>query len=160
MKEIFWLEKNRIGGRCGPAEVKWSLSEFRRNGIDSILSLHQNSCDPNDIVMAGFNHYVAPLPNTCPPTQNDENICKSLLPGALNFLSEELCKQHTVLIHCEAGKDRTCLIMAYYLAKTHGFSSVDAVSKVKQVKSTAFNSAGWNDMAIRTIDELTLSVNH
>jgi protein-tyrosine phosphatase len=140
MKAVFWLEKNRIGGRCGPSEVKWSLSEFRRSGINSILSMHKNTCDPNDIAMAGFKHYVAPLPNKCPPTQKDENICKSLLPGALDFLCKELSKQHTVLIHCEAGRDRTCLMMAY---------------KVKQVEPNAFYSAGWKDMAIRLIDKLT-----
>ena len=155
MREVFWLEKNRIAGRCGPVEIGWSLPELKAGGIDSILTLGEGVCHPGEIAAEGMNHRIVPLPETVPPAPGDEDRCISLLPSGLAFILMELGRDRTVLIHCHAGKDRTCLMMAYFLTTTYGESTEQTMTAVRKIRSVAFESTGWAEMSKRIINRLT-----
>ena len=95
-----------------------------------------------------------PLPNSYPANTAAEATCLEKLPIAFGFLQSRLVAGQTVLIHCACGRDRTGLLLAYYLAREVGYTSQAAVARVREVCPKALSATGWEAMAERIIADL------
>ncbi len=144
MQHLYWLIEDKIAGRTGPNKEAWDLKEIKRAGIGAVLSVNDGEeCDPQAFIDADLSYACIPFSNNIPPKEDDLALCVEQLPKALAFIRE--CEQHNspVLIHCYSGKDRTGLIMAYYLIE-NGAAPLHAVSQVRAVRDIAFSAEGWD----------------
>ncbi|GGI93254.1 dual specificity protein phosphatase family protein [Shewanella gelidii] len=147
MQHLFWLEEGKIAGRSGPNKEPWNLAELKAAGIDSVLSVNDGeSCDLTDFVANDIHYACVPFTSNIPPLEGDLEDCVSAMPTAYAFIEQQLNLGRTVLIHCRSGKDRTGLMMAYYLMKT-GTAPLHAVSQVRSVRDIAFSAEGWDQFA-------------
>ncbi len=146
MKHLFWLVDGQIAGRCGPDEKAWELTELKQAGIGAILSLHEGDNDTQLIDNLRFRYACIPLSSAVPPIETDVATCAEQLPKALAFIRQCEAVNLPVLIHSNAGKDRTALLMAYYLMD-NGAAPVHAVSQVRAMRDTAFSAEGWDQFA-------------
>lgn len=154
MKDIFWLIQGQVAGRCGPNKMAWELSDIAAAGIKVIISLNDGAlCDANAMAALGISHRVFPLPDSIPPTPDDLIICKGQLPKVLAFMRECEADHKPVLLHCRSGKDRTGLMMAYYLM-VQGAAPLHAVSQVRNVRDIAFSAEGWDQFVFDVLYEL------
>lgn len=154
MERIFWLVPGRLAGREGPALAPWSLPRLRAAGVQAILSLADDQCDPLEIRAAGFAHLSVPLPPREPADLLTERACLARVPRAFEFLDAQISAGRGVLVHCAAGKDRTGMVMAHYLARTQGLDAEAAIARVRAVRASALSAAGWEGMALRVVRAL------
>ena len=147
MQHLFWLVEDKIAGRSGPNKEAWDLKEIKRSGIGAVLSVNGGEdCDPQAFIDADLSYACIPFSSNIPPKEEDLALCVEQLPKALAFIRECEANNMPVLIHCRSGKDRTALIMAYYLM-VNGAAPLHAVSQVRAVRDIAFSAEGWDQFA-------------
>ncbi|ABZ76110.1 dual specificity protein phosphatase [Shewanella halifaxensis HAW-EB4] len=147
MQHLFWLVDGQIAGRSGPNKDPWDLLELKAAGIDAIISVnHGEDCIEAELTGAGLDYLCVPFSRNIPPKPEDLDYCVEQVPKALAFIRECEAQDKTVLIHCRSGKDRTGLIMAYYLMD-NGAAPLHAVSQVRAVRDIAFSAEGWDQFA-------------
>ena len=59
-----------------------------------------------------------------------------------------------MLVHCAWGRDRTGLLLAYYLAREAGWTPRAAIARVREACPKALSATGWEAMAERIIADL------
>jgi protein-tyrosine phosphatase len=144
MQQLFWLVEGRVAGRSGPNKDPWDLQSLKDSGIGAVLSVNGGECcDPAEFAALGLDYLCVPLSANIPPQERDLAICTAQLPKALAFVHACEAKDKPVLIHCRSGKDRTGILMAYYLMDK-GAAPVHAVSQVRSVRDIAFSAEGWD----------------
>jgi protein-tyrosine phosphatase len=152
MDHIFWLVPNILAGRCGPSEQPWRLDRLRQSGFGAVLSVNDGElCRPAEFIQQGLAYACIPLSNNAPPRDGDLEYCLRVLPAALSFVRANISRGVPVLVHCAAGKDRTGLLMAYYLMQSDGCSPRQAMDRVRAVRSIAFTADGWDDFAFQVL---------
>jgi dual specificity MAP kinase phosphatase len=63
------------------------------------------------------------------------------LPGAVEFIRDKLERKENVIVHCFAGQQRSCAVIAAYLMahyKEYGSNIDEIVNFIKSKKSDAF----------------------
>lgn len=121
-------------------------------GIDAVLSLNDGEgCDPAEFSALGLDYRCVPLPPNEPPEPGDEDICRTSLPAAYDFVVGQHAGHRAVLVHCSAGKDRTGLFMSYFLIRTYGLQLDAAIARVRAVQHRAMTALGWEAMARRVL---------
>lgn len=144
MQQLFWLVEGELAGRCGPNLVPWDLSELKEQGVGAILSVNGGDlCDADEMARLALRYACIPLSGNIPPMEGDEAHCVAQLPKALAFIRQCEADGLPVMIHCRSGKDRTGLLMAYYLME-NGAAPLHAVSQVRAVRDIAFSAEGWD----------------
>jgi protein-tyrosine phosphatase len=81
-------------------------------------------------------------------------VCRRLIPVAVSFLDAELSSSHCVLVHCAAGRDRTAMTLASYLAASSHVDASQAISAVRRARPDALTAEGWEALARRVISSL------
>lgn len=153
MNHSYWVLPGRLCGRPGPSNAPWSLSDLRAAGVQSILTLCERQGVP-DLTLDGFAHARVPLPTNVPPEREDEDACRLLLPRAVSFLEGQLASGRCVLVHCAAGRDRTAMVLASYLAASTGIDAAQAIATVRRARPDALTADGWEALAERVISAL------
>lgn len=144
MHQVFWLIEGVIAGRSGPNKDPWDLQELKQAGIQAVLSVNGGEgCEPDVFDALGLDYQCIPFSSNVPPIDDDLAVCVMQLPKALAFIRQCEAQCKPVLIHCRSGKDRTGLIMAYYLMD-NGAAPLHAVSQVRNVRDIAFSADGWD----------------
>lgn len=141
MQPLFWLEEGELAGSRGPVDRTWDFDELQRSGIGAILSLADNGAA--DRPQSPFEFACIPLPSGEAPSDADLRRCVEQLPKALDFIQRQREAGLGVLVHCESGQNRTCLLLAYYLME-HGVAPLHAVARIRAVADAAFGSHGWD----------------
>jgi protein-tyrosine phosphatase len=154
MKSVFWLVRDSIAGRPGPQMEPWSLPELREAGFQAVLNLSEHAPDFEAMRSAGIEASWVALPTDVPPTGETAEKCLQVLPQAWNFLSAQLASGRRVLVHCYAGKDRTGLLLALYVARRHGLSPAAAIAKVRETRALALTAPGWEGLALEVIPRM------
>ena len=153
MHHVFWLKTGKLAGRTGPNKNPWVLGDFARAGFSGIISVNNGDlCHLDEIENSGLAYACIPLSENAPPRPGDREICLASLPRALEFVKKHLATGK-VLIHCRSGKDRTGLLMAYYMLKEHSMTADQAMEQVWKVRSIAFTAEGWRDFCRSVLDE-------
>jgi protein-tyrosine phosphatase len=151
MKSVFWLIRDAIGGRPGPQLEPWSVTELRAAGFGAVLNLSEHPSDFETLATAGLEASWVPLPTDVPPTKESAEKCIEALPRAFAFLSAQVSEGRRVLVHCYAGKDRTGMLLALFVAKQESLSAEAAIRKVREVRPLALTAPGWEALALEVI---------
>ena len=151
MKSVFWLVRDVVGGRAGPELEPWSVAELRTAGFDAVLNLSEHPSDEDAFKAAGLVGCWVPLPTDVPPNEESAERCVEALPRAFAFLSAQLARGQRVLVHCYAGKDRTGMLLALFLAQREGISAGEAIRRVRAVRPLAITAPGWEALALAVI---------
>jgi protein-tyrosine phosphatase len=61
------------------------------------------------------------------------------------FVQENIEAGRSVMIHCSSGKDRTGLLMSYFLMRTRGLTVDEAILEVRRVRPIALSAIGWDE---------------
>ncbi|MCU7994607.1 dual specificity protein phosphatase family protein [Shewanella glacialipiscicola] len=147
MQHLFWLVEGKVAGRSGPNKDSWDLQTFKDAGIGAVLSVNGGEgCEPSTFKQLNLRYECIPLSRNVPPQNGDVAICVAQLPKALAFIQQCEADGVPVVIHCRSGKDRTGLIMAYYLM-VNGAAPLHAVSQVRNIRDIAFTAEGWDQFA-------------
>lgn len=155
MKHIFWIYPGEVAGRPGPRVAPWSLSELKAGGFDVVLSVASDLFEHAETVAAGLTRGCIPLPDIGPPDDYVVKVCAAALPLTFRFIDTNVRAGRKVLVHCAAGKDRTGLVLSHYIAQREGISALEAIRRFRMVRPGAMSAAGWEDLAVRLIPELT-----
>ena len=148
MQHVFWLIPGKLAGRPGPNQEPWNVDELKRGGIGAVLSVNAGILvNPEDFHARSMSYARIPFSDKAPPMPGDREICLSALPIAYSFVSEQIRAGNSVMVHCTSGKDRTGLLMAYYLMRTSGVSVDEAIRQVRVVRPIALSAEGWDEFA-------------
>jgi protein-tyrosine phosphatase len=158
MKFVFWMIPRVLAGRPGPAMVKWQPRALRAAGFHTVLNLSDYAPDLTRLDAAGLRSHWVPLPMDFPATEESEKQCLAALPRALAFLSAELEAGRRVLVHCFAGRDRTGMLLALFLARRDGLPADQAIARVREVRPEAISAPGWEALALRVIPTLAVAL--
>jgi protein-tyrosine phosphatase len=152
MQNVFWLIPGKLAGRTGPNVDPWDVMQLKAGGIDAVLSVnHGMLVDPGALQAAGISYACIPFSRNAPPAPGDFEICVEALPRAFAFVQKHVDAGKAVLIHCTSGKDRTGLLMSYYLMRTQGMTVEQALSEVRRVRPIALSALGWNEFGLEIL---------
>jgi atypical dual specificity phosphatase len=155
MHEVYWVDKGRVAGRCGPWRAPFDLEAMEAAGIGTILSLDAREAAMIPDGGDGIARKVIHLPDSIPPGPSEREIFRCLVPEALDFLLTRSSEDHkAVLVHCHAGKDRTGTVLAAYVMKTRKVPPRDALAAVRTQNPDAVTSLGYEDMALEILQEI------
>lgn len=156
MDHVFWLVPGRLAGRPGPNRRPWDLAGIRALGIGAVLSVNDgDGCEAASFPTLGLAYECVPLPPNEPPLPGDEELCEEALPNAYRFVSEQHSRGRAVLVHCSAGKDRTGLLMSYFLMQEEGLDVETALQRVRAVRPNALSAVGWEALGRRVLARLS-----
>jgi protein-tyrosine phosphatase len=146
MQNVFWLIPGKLAGRTGPNVDPWNAKNLKEGGIDAVLSVNGgNLVDVAALEASGIAYACIPFSWNAPPIPGDLEICLEALPKAFAFVQRNIEAGKAVMIHCTSGKDRTGLLMSYYLMRTQGLSVDEAILEVRRVRPIALSAAGWDE---------------
>lgn len=152
MEYVFWLEPGKVAGRSGPSMHPWRIEELKAGGIGAVLSVNDGDlCDPVAFEAADIRYQCVPLSDTSPPMPGHVELNLQRLPIAFDWIQSCLAEGRTVLVHCHAGKDRTGLMLAYYLIRQLGQLPAEAIANVKSVRPIALTAEGWDALAMAVL---------
>jgi protein-tyrosine phosphatase len=154
VRKVFWLIEDKLAGRPGPSREPWSLEELREAGFDTVLNLSEYPPDEDGMALVGLESSWIPLPTTVPPDQKAGRICLEQVPKTYSFIRYKITLGHRVLVHCNAGCDRTGFVLAYYLARSNELDVYEAINWVRRVRPMALSAEGWADMTVRVMSKL------
>ncbi len=154
MDHVFWVIPNSLAGRPGPLRTPWSLDSLKEAGFNVVINLSEVPPDKEDFEKLNIDSFWCPLPTAVPADRQAELDCIASLPKAFEYLVTSLNKNHKVLVHCKAGKDRTGLLLSYFFARTNGISSLQSITRIREINPEALSSEGWEAMAINVLDTL------
>jgi hypothetical protein len=148
MQHVFWLRENKIAGRAGPDTAPWNPGELAQAGIGAILTVNDGRLvHAEDLQAAGIDYARISLSPNAPPRDGDLELCIEALPRALAFLIQAIESGRTPLIHCTSGKDRTGLLMCYYLCQCEAYKPRDAINELRRVRPTGLSAPEYEPFA-------------
>lgn len=157
MRHVFWLRPNLIAGRCGPDQRPWLPQELAAAGISAVLSVNDAaSVYPDDLAAAGIDHCSIPLPDNAPPRAGDFEFCLAALPRCLEFVLDVIDRGGIALVHCRSGRDRSGLVLAYYLCARESYSVHDAIEELRRVRPMALSAQDYEAFALQLLTRLRL----
>lgn len=116
MQKVFWVIPDLLAGRAGPSYATWSLAELYANGFRSVLNLSEFAPELDAFATVGLECTWMPISNTYPPADDVESDCLAILSSTAAFIAKQIAARRPVLVHCAWGRDRTGIVLAYYLA--------------------------------------------
>jgi protein-tyrosine phosphatase len=125
---------------------------LRAGGFDVVLNLTEFEPARAEFAAAGLEADWISFPSTYPPDAAAEEAYLAALPRAYALLQNHLRADRKVLVHCSWGRDRTGILLAYYLARTEGLHASEAIARVREFRPKAM--AGWEPMAERILSVL------
>lgn len=72
------------------------------------------------------------------PSRNSYMLHIARKSGVLEKMHEMLERGKTVLVHCHAGMQRSCAIVAFYLVKYYNLTLKDAMALIQEQRPVAF----------------------
>jgi protein-tyrosine phosphatase len=147
MKHVYWVVPGKLGGRKGSNQEPWNLQEFRDQGVQWIISLSERMLNRSvEVVAYGLRHLCIPLPKNAPPQPGDAEDIYYILPLIESFITKHL-SDGKIVVHCSSGKDRTALVLAYFLMVNDKLTPADAITTIQAVLPVSFTAQGWREMA-------------
>jgi hypothetical protein len=98
------------------------------------LCRHAHGAPEEYAAAADIAYACEPMSPNMPPQPGDEEGCRRALLRAYDFVLTQMSQGRAVMVHCHAGKDRTGLILSYFLMKHAGLTPVDAIRSVRRVR--------------------------
>lgn len=134
MEGFYWLVPGVLAGTSRPGARRWGAGEAElaadlawlwERGIRGLVSLTEESLDPDALAEHAFNVIHIPVPDMTPPLPDQ-------IGRALQFIDEQAVVGNAVAVHCLAGQGRTGTVLAAYLIRL-GRSSERAIQELRLV---------------------------
>lgn len=155
MQHVFWLRPGLLAGRCGPDLNPWIPAQFAAAGITRVLSVNDGRLvHADDLEAAGMEYACMPLSPNAPPREGDFEYCIEVLPRMLQFLDDAIAAGGKPMIHCTSGKDRTGMLMCYYLCCRESCSPEEAVREVRRVRPIALSAPDYEPFTLQVLKQL------
>jgi protein-tyrosine phosphatase len=145
-KLTYSVEPGLLFGRPGPNKSRWNLDAFKLRGLAVVVSLVHIE-DPKAVARAGLKHYVIPFEDRLHlPYKTANRFVLEIFDEFDRVLDFHLPRREPVLVHCNSGKDRTGLLLAYYLVSRKGLSAKRALKVLRKLKPDALSASGYEDI--------------
>src|SRR5262245_34137975 len=142
----YTVDGGLVWGRPGPETMRWDLPAMRARGLGAIVSLVRIP-DPESVRAAGLRHYLHPFEEKLRlPYKTANGFLMEILGAFDHVLDEHLPRREPVLVHCMGGRDRTGLLLTYYLVTRCNVSVKRAVQDIRKRKTDALTANGYEDM--------------
>ena len=110
------------------------------------------NCTP-DIPFPFIHNSIIRIPVYDHPSQNKKMHDLIKENQVLETIHSHLWKGQKMLVHCHAGIQRSCAVVACYLVKYHGLKSDEAIEYIKKRRPIAFvNGVNFRE-TIETIEK-------
>lgn len=153
-KLTYTIEPGLLYGRPGPNKSRWDLPSLKRHGLVAVVSLVQIE-KPPDVTRAGLKHYFIPFEDKLYlPYKTANAFVFEIFDEFDRVLDIHLPRKEPVLVHCNSGKDRTGLLLAYYLITRKGLSAKRAIKAIRQQKPDALTASGYEDVLFALESEI------
>lgn len=137
------VEPGLLYGRPGPNKSGWDLAGLKHGGLAVVVSLVRIE-DPSAVTRAGLRHYVIPFEDKIHlPYKTANGFLLDIFDEFDRVLNVHLPRREPVLVHCNAGKDRTGLLLAYYLVSRKGLSAKGALKILRRLNPDALSASGY-----------------
>jgi protein-tyrosine phosphatase len=145
-KLSYTVEPGLLYGRPGPNRARWNLQHLKRQGLIAVVSLVRID-DPKEVAQAGLKHYCIPFEERLHlPYKSANGFVLEICDRFDQILKAHLPRKEPILVHCNSGKDRTGLLLAYYLITRRGLSARRALKAVRKQKPDALTASGYEDL--------------
>lgn len=153
-KLTYAVEPGLLFGRPGPNKSRWDLDALKRRGLAVVVSLVHIE-DPKVVARAGLKHYVIPFEDRLYlPYKTANGFVIEIFDRFDAVLDFHLPKGQAVLVHCNSGKDRTGLLLAYYLVSRKGISAKRALKTLRRLKPDALSASGYEEILFALESEM------
>jgi len=153
VNKIYWIEKGRLAGRCGPSVVPLDLNGLQRAGFSAVLSL---DAEEFKLIRPGPDSpevKLIHLTNSIPPKPIEKEIFAVRLPQAVDHAVEIVSRNEgPVLVHCHAGNDRTGGVLTGYLCLTANMTPRRALARVREANPDAISAEGYEEMILAILE--------
>ncbi len=154
MQYVYWVVDGELAGRPGPNRAPWDPAALAAGGLGAVLSLDRREVDADALRAAGLEYAVVELPADDVADESTEAACIERLPEAQAFLEAQAAAGRATLVHCSMGRDRSGLVLAYYVACQEDLDADFALAKVRDARPDALFARAWEPMGLRVIDAL------
>jgi len=145
-KLTYEIEHGLLYGRPGPNKSLWHLDGLKKAGIKVILSLVSNPTR-KEVEEAGIIHYQLLFEDKIyRPYKTANQHVLQILERFDEIIDKHFARQEAILVHCNSGKDRTGLLLVYYLVSRKGLNMKRAISEIKKLNPTALSAKGYEDI--------------
>jgi atypical dual specificity phosphatase len=120
-----WIEKPLLAAMARPSSLE-ELQWLRRQGIELLVSLTEDSLRRDWLDEAGLLAFHAPMEDMEAPTQDQLERCVSAINRAMQ-------RNMGVAVHCGAGLGRTGAVLASYLV-SKGHPAENALARVRRLR--------------------------
>ena len=142
-KLTYEVEKGLLYGRPGPNKSYWHLDVFKDFGIHVILSLVANPTR-KEVERHGLIHEQLLFEDHIyKPYKSANQHALDILVRFDALLDRYLPRHLPILVHCNSGKDRTGLLMGYYMVTRWELSAKRALKALKKLKPNALSAGDY-----------------
>ena len=140
------VDAGLLYGRPGPNKSRWDLDALKRRGLAVVVSLVHIE-DPKAVTRAGLKHYTILFEDRLYLPYKSRNRFLLKIFGEFDrVLDLHLPNREPVLVHCNSGKDRTGLLLAYYLVSRKGLTEKRALKLLRKLKPDALRASGFEEV--------------
>ena len=115
MRNIYWVIKDQLAGRCGPDYISWNLEDLYKAGFRTIISFDASGIYRNCITSSGFNHFEFYTIDIVPTYRDDINQFLEYIDEFIDLCNNLEKNDKPILTHCFAGLDRSPVAIICYL---------------------------------------------
>ncbi len=147
-KLTYGIEPGLLYGRPGPNKSHWRLDVFREKGLVALVSLVDNPRS-SEVTQAGLVHYQLLFEDKISrPYKTANGHVLAILEEFDQIIDRHLPRGQAILVHCNSGKDRTALLLAYYLVTRKGLSAKMAIHTLRRLKPNALSAKGFKEFVL------------
>lgn len=124
----------------GNANSVYDKNFLTANGIKLIINASNDHRNQNNLSIPTI--MALDMKDTIPDAKSDSEFTRQYFRKA-STISEQIhkyaSKGQPVLIHCQAGMNRSAFILAYYLIKKRGYSPDATIAMLRKINKTYRN---------------------
>ncbi len=111
----------------GLPSLKKHIDFIKKSGITAIVSLTEKPLDRGLLEGKQLTYVHMPL-------KNHEPADPSTLLKIVEKIEELLSGGHRILIHCQAGRGRTGMVLTAYFMKKYGLGWAESLEKIRKIR--------------------------